>query len=242
MAKTPAQRHMARVLAQQEAQRAAAADPFGGTGGGQHQLMLAQLHAHMRQLKDIQSTEKKIEAKRKLLPEYLEYLDGVLAANAGAQDPVVTTLLVWLLDVGDYPLALDVAAYCLRHQLQLPDRFNRNVPTLLLDEVSDAALKGQLQGTDALAVLAQVDQLTHGLDAHDQASAKLHKAIGWAAMGKTHTQDLNADEIKQLQLDKVHIALQHLQRATALNDKAGVKKDVERLERRLKELQPNAPN
>ncbi len=242
MAKTPAQRHMARVLAQQEAQRAAAADPFGGTGGSQHQLMLAQLHAHMRQLKEIQSTEKKIEAKRKLMPDYLDYLDGVLAADVGAQDPVITTLLVWLLDVGDYLPALQVADYCLRHELQLPDRFNRNVATLLLDEVSDAALKGQLHGTDALAILARVDQLTHGLDAHDQARAKLHKAIGWAAMGKTHTQDLNADEIKQLQLDKVHIALRHLQRATDLNDKAGVKKDVERLERRLKELQPNAPN
>lgn len=242
MAKTPAQRHMARVLAQQEAQRTAAADPFGGASGGQHQLMLAQLHAHQRQLKDIQSTEKKIEAKHKLLPQYQEYLAGVLAADAGMQDPVVTTLLVWLLDTGHYPPALELAAYCLRHKLQLPDRFNRNVPTLLLDEVSDAALKGQLHGVDALAILAQVDLLTHGLDAHDQARAKLHKAIGWAAMGKTHTQDLNADEIKQLQLDKVHIALQHLQRATTLNDKAGVKKDVERLERRLKELQPNAPN
>ena len=233
---------MARILAEQEAQRAAAADPFGVASGSQHELMLAQLHAHSRQLKDIQSTEKKVEAKRKLLPEYMEYLDGVLAADAGVQDPVVTTLLVWLLDVGDWIPALDVAAYCLRHKLQLPDRFNRNLPTLLLDETSEAAIKGQLTGVDALAVLAKVDELTQGLDAHDQARAKLHKAIGWAAMGKTGTQDLNAEEIKQLGLDKVQIALPQLQRAMALNDKAGVKKDVERLERRLKELLPAAPN
>ena len=242
MPKTPAQRHMARILAEQEAARAAAADPFGGATGSQHELMLAQLHAHMRQLKDIQSTEKKVEAKRKLLPEYLEYLDGVLAADAGVQDPVVTTILVWLLDVGDWMQALDVAAYCLRHGLQMPDRFSRNVPTLLLDETSEAALKGQLVGVNALAVLAKVDELTQDLDAHDQARAKLHKAIGWAAMGKTGTQDLSADEIKQLELDKVHIALRHLQRAMALNDKVGVKKDVERLERRLNALQPAAPN
>lgn len=239
---TPAQRHMARILAEQEAQRAAAADPFGVASGSQHELMLAQLHAHSRLLKDIQSTEKKVEAKRKLLPEYLEYLDGVLAADAGVQDIVVTTLLVWMLDVGDWMSALDVAAYCLRHNLALPDRFNRNLPTLLLDETSEAAIKGQLTGADALVVLAKVDELTQGLDAHDQARAKLHKAIGWTAMGKTGTQDLNADEIKQLGLDKVQIALKHLQRAMVLNDKAGVKKDVERLERRLKELQPDAPN
>lgn len=233
---------MARVLAQQEAERAAAADPFGGATGGQHELMLAQLHAHMRQLKNIQATEKKVEAKRKLLPEYIDYLDGVLAADAGVQDPVVTTMLVWLLDVGDWMQALDVAAYCLRHNLALPDRFNRNVPTLLLDETSEAAIKGQLQGVNALAVLAKVDELTQELDTHDQARAKLHKAIGWAAIGKTHTQDLNADQIKALQLDQVRIALPHLQRAIELHAQVGVKKDVERLERRLKELQPDAPN
>lgn len=239
---TPAQKHFARVLAAQEAELAAAADPFGVASGSQHELMLAQLHAHSRQLKDIQSTEKKVEAKRRLLPEYSEYLDGVLAADAGVQDLVVTTLLVWMLDVGDWMSALDVAAYCLRHNLALPDRFNRNLPTLLLDETSEAAIKGQIAGADALVVLAKVDELTQGLDAHDQARAKLHKAIGWTAMGKTGTQDLNADEIKQLGLDKVQIALKHLQRAMALNDKAGVKKDVERLDRRLKELQPGAPN
>lgn len=240
---SPVQRHLARILAKQEAERAAAADPFGGTAQGtQHELMLAQLHAHMRQLKDIQSTEKKVEAKRKLLPEYMDYLDGVLEADAGVQDPVVTTVLVWMLDVGDWQPALDVAAYCVRHGLQLPDRFNRNLPTLLLDEISEAAIKGQLSGVNALAVLAKVDELTQGLDTHDQARAKLHKAIGWAAMGKTATQDLGADQIKQLGLDQVHIALQHLRRAIELHAQIGVKKDVERLERRLKELQPAAPN
>lgn len=247
MPMTPAQRHRARILAAQEATRAAAQDPFGGASGSQHQLMLAQLHAHMRLLKDIQATEKKIEAKRKLLPEYFEYLDGVLEADAGVQDPVVTTLLVWLLDVGEWVQALQVSEYCLRHGLVLPDRFNRNVPTLLLDEVSEAAIKGQLAGVDALTVLAKVDELTKDHDAHDQARAKLHKAIGWAAMGKHATHDLNAEEIKALQLDRVRIALPHLQRAIELHAQVGVKKDVERLERRLKELQPQdsgnqAPN
>lgn len=233
---------MARVLAQQEAESAAAADPFGAATGTQHELMLAQLHAHMRQLKEIQATEKKVEAKRKLLPDYLEYIDGVMAADAGVQDTVVTTIMVWMLDVGEWLQALKVAEYCLRHQLQLPDRFNRTVPTLLLDEVSEAAIKGLLAGVDALAVLAKVDQLTQALDAHDQARAKLHKAIGWAAIGKTHTKDLSTEQIKALQLDQVRIALPHLQRAVQLHAQVGVKKDVERLERRLKELQPDAPN
>lgn len=233
---------MARVTAAQEAAKAAAADPFGGASGSQHELMLAQLHAHMRLLKDIQSTEKKVEAKRKLLPDYLDYLDGVMESDAGVQDPVVTTMLVWLLDVGHWMQALDVADYCLRHGFALPDRFNRNIPTLLMDEVSEAAIKGRLRGVDAMAVLAKVDLLTAAHDAHDQARAKLHKAIGWAAIGKTATQDLSTEQIKQLGLDQVRIAMQHLCRAIELHAQVGVKKDVERLERRLKELQPDTPN
>ena len=244
MPMTPAQRHRARVLAALQAQAAAAADPYGPMLGAEHELMLAQLHQHLRTLKSIQSVERKIEAKRTLVGDFDNYLAGVLQADAGAQDAVVTTVLVWHLDVGNWVQALQLADYALRHQLQLPDRYNRNLPTLLLDEVSEAALKGELTGHTALVTLAKVDQLTAELDAHDQARAKLHKAIGWACMGKTATQDV---EVKELALDMATLAMQHLTRAMALNDKVGVKKDVERLERRLKDLQvsaspPQSPN
>ncbi|WP_255576264.1 phage terminase small subunit [Comamonas sp. Y33R10-2] len=233
MPMTPAQRHRARVLAAQQAEAAAATDPHGPMQGAEHELMLAQLHQHLRTLKGIQSVERKIEAKRTMLADFDNYLDGVLEADAGAQDPVVTTTLVWHLDVGNWLQGLQLADYAIRHQLALPDQYNRNLATLLLDEVSEAALKGQITGQQALVTLAKVDQLTTGHDAHDQARAKLHKAIGWACMGKTSTQDV---DVKELQLDMASLAIDHLTRAMALNDKVGVKKDVERLERRIKDL------
>lgn len=201
--------------------------------------MLAQLHAHLRTLKSIQSVERKIDAKRTMLGDFDNYVDGVLEADAGAQDPVVTTLLVWHLDVGNWRQGLQLADYCLRHGLQLPDQYQRDLPTLLLDEVSEAAIAGKLAGADALTALAQVDLLTQDKDAPDQARAKLFKAIGWAAIGKTATHDVDA---KQLHLEQVQIALPRLQRAIELHAQVGVKKDVERLERRLKELQTQAPN
>lgn len=236
---TPAQRHRARILAAQQAAAAAASDPHGPMQGAEHELMQAQLHAHMRTLKGIQSVARKIDAKRTMLGDFDNYVDGVLEADAGAQDPVVTTLLVWQLDVGNWRQGLQLADYCLRHGLQLPDQYQRDLPTLLLDEVSEAAIAGQLTGADALAALAQVDLLTQDKDAPDQARAKLLKAIGWAAIGKTATHDVDT---KQLPLDAVEIALPRLQRAIALHAQVGVKKDVERLERRLKELQAQAPN
>ncbi len=240
MPMTPAQRHRARVLAAQAAQAAAAHNPHGPMSGGPYELMQAQLHAHALTLRGIQSIQLKIEAKRTMLADYEPYLDGVLQADAGVPDIVLSTVLVWHIDVGNWPRAMQLAEYAMRHSLPLPDKYQRDLPTLLLDEVSEAAIAGKLTGTEALATLARVDLLTDGKDAPDQARAKLAKAIGWAAMGKTATQDVDT---KTLQLDAVQIALPQLRRAIALHAQVGVKKDVERLERRLAELlPPQAPN
>lgn len=238
MAQTPAQRHRARVLAAEHAAKAAATDPHGPMQGSEHQLMLATLHAHKATLKTIKAVENKIAAKAKFLPDFDAYLDGVLQADAGAQDPVLVEIFVWHMDVGHWPRALELADYALRHSLKMPDQYNRDLPAVLMEESADAAIAGKLTGPDALATLARVDMLTTGLDIHDQVRAKLHKAIGWAAMGKTTTTDVDP---KQLELQPVQVALEHLARAVTLFEKVGVKKDVERLERRLIELQSDAP-
>lgn len=239
MPMTPAQRHRARVMAAQAAMAAAAESPHGEMQGGAYELMQAQLHEHLRTLKNIQSVQLKVQAKHTMLADYEPYLDGVLQADAGVPDIVLSTVLVWHIDVGNWNRALQIAAYAMRHSLPLPDKYQRDLPTLLMDEISEAAIAGRLAGAEALATLAQVDMLTAEKDAPDQARAKLYKAIGWAAMGKSSTHDVDP---KTLQLDMVQIALPRLRRAIELHVQIGVKKDVERLERRLNELQPQAPN
>ncbi|ATH13840.1 hypothetical protein CHL79_16105 [Delftia acidovorans] len=234
MPQTPAQRHLARVLAEQQAALAAAADPHGPMQGSEHQLMLATLYAHKATLKNIKAVENKIAAKAKFLPDFDAYIDGVLQADAGAQDPVLVEVLVWQIDVGNWPRVLELADYALRHGLQMSDRYSRDLASVVMEETAEAAIAGKLAGHDAMVTLAKVDQLTTGLDIHDQVRAKLHKAIGWAAMGKTTTTEVDP---KQLELQPVQIALEHLTRAVTLFEKVGVKKDVERLERRLTELQ-----
>lgn len=236
---TPAQRHRARVMAAQAAMAAAAESPHGEMQGGVYELMQAQLHEHLRTLKNIQSVQLKVQAKHTMLADYEPYLDGVLQADAGVPDIVLSTVLVWHIDVGNWNRALQIAEYAMRHSLPLPDKYQRDLPTLLMDEISEAAIAGRLAGPAALTTLAQVDMLTAEKDAPDQARAKLYKAIGWAAMGKTSTHDVDP---KTLQLDMVQIALPRLRRAIELHVQIGVKKDVERLERRLNELQPQAPN
>lgn len=236
MRMTPAQQ----ALQRKQAALAAAAAPAGGnTGGSAYQLLLAQLYEHRQQLKAIQSIERKIEAKREFLPLYTPWVQGVLENGQGAQDLVFTTVWVWALDVGDYASALDMAQYILRHGLTLPDQYQRDPATTLIDEVADATLKGKVPFEQAAQVLARVGELTDAKDVPDQARAKLHKAMGYALVGRTSVSEV---DYKELPVEKAQLALPYLHRALELFSGVGVKKDIERLERRVKDtLAPPEP-
>lgn len=232
---SPVRLHQQRVAALQSA----AAAPHGGTvQGSAYELMQAQLFEHRRRLKAIQSVERKIEAKRAFLADYDAWIDGALAAGHGAQDQVFTTVLVWHIDTGSYARALQMATYALRHGMKLPDQYDRDLPTVLIDEISGAALAGKVPADQAELILATVAELTGGFDAPDQARAKLHKAIGYALIGKVGPADV---DFTQLPLPAAQAALNHLRRALELFENVGVKKDMERLERRLRDSAAVAP-
>ena len=48
-----------------------------------YELQLMQLNNDRRRLKQIQSTEAKIQLKQGLVPTYLPYVDGIMEANTG---------------------------------------------------------------------------------------------------------------------------------------------------------------
>jgi hypothetical protein len=220
-----------RVLAEKEAKAASAANAFGETQGTAYELQLAQLYEFKKRLKDVQSMEGKARMKAAMLPEMAPYLDGVLAADAGTQDEVLMTALVWSIDAGEYRRALQLAEYAVRHDLKMPDQYQRTLATALQDEFADAVLTGALAGDEAMDIAGQVLQLTDALDSHDQAKAKLYKAGGYALLGKTTT---NGADLKAVKLEACQKALPLLRQAMALHAGIGVKKDIERLEQRLK--------
>ncbi|GAA4087485.1 phage terminase small subunit [Zhongshania borealis] len=215
---TPAEKHRQRMAAKQEAERNT--DPSQSKNHTAYERQLVQLAEHKRQLKSIQSIEKKIELKKQIIPEYTAYLSGVLEANAGGADEVVTTLLLWCIDAGDYESALSIADYCLRHKLPTPDAHQRTMGTVIAEEFADNSLKGVEAIT--LGMLTAVNELTKESDMPDQVRAKLHKAIGY-----------------QLRDTDKATALAELQRALELNTAAGVKKDIEKLEREIKAAASN---
>ncbi|MFL9898539.1 phage terminase small subunit [Paraburkholderia fungorum] len=214
--KSPAQRHYERVSAELAAASAAPGESLAGASA--YELMLAKLATDRRRLKAIQSIERKIDVKRaELLPEYVDYVAGALSGGRGAQDDVLTTVMIWRVDAGDFAGALDIARYALAHRMTLPDQYDRPLATAIAEEFAQAALAAFKLGDEFDAgQLAEVMTLTESADMHDQVRAKLHKALGKALQDADRT-----------------AALDHLRRALQLDERAGVKQDIARLETEL---------
>ena len=132
MAMTPARKHLMRVKAAEEA--AKAAETQVRPDASQYELMLAKLYEDKRRLKGVESMKTRAEIKRELLPEYEPYITGVLQSDAGAQDDVLTTIMLWCIDAGDYSQALELATYAMRHNLSMADAFSRSLPCLLAEQ------------------------------------------------------------------------------------------------------------
>ncbi len=230
MADSPAKRHFARVLAAKEAAQKEPGALMDGAGIYEQHMML--LQDHRARLKNIQSDEGKAEFKRQVLPEYRAYMAGVLEADSGAQDTVVSTVMVWLIDAGLYDSALDVAAYMLRHKLPLPDQFRRTTGCAVAEEIAEAALLAQQTGGEFdTALLARVSELTASEDMPDEVRAKLYLAAGRAVVR-------GASDDSPLPLAVAEQCVADLRRAIELNPFCGGKKDLERAERWLKKATP----
>lgn len=202
MSLSPARQHRLRIQAEQAAREGGRVRHASG-----YDLMLLQLAEDRRRLKGVQSTVKKAEIKVELLPKYSAWAEGVLAAGGAQQDDVLMYVMLWRIDAGDYAGALEIGRHALRHGWVMP-LGNRNVQTVLAEEMADAAQSALLAaaGFDADLLLQTLD-LTTDLDMPDQSRARLHKAIG-AVLSESNPAS----------------ALNHLNHALQLDPRCGVKK------------------
>ncbi|MBB5447093.1 MULTISPECIES: phage terminase small subunit [unclassified Paraburkholderia] len=202
---TPISRHLKKIAAAGgDAGRPAGSAPR--LQARAQDLMRAKLAADQQRLKATKSIEKKIEIKREVLPDYGPYVTEVVARDAGGQDDVLLTLMVWLVDVGAIYDALNIAEYAIRHGLTMPAPFERSLAEVVAESIAETP---DVPAT----LLARVIALTDDHDMVDQVRAKLYKAYGLAVGA-----------------DRPVVAAEALRRALALNDKIGVKRDIARLE------------
>ncbi|WP_342357382.1 phage terminase small subunit [Ectopseudomonas khazarica] len=201
-------------------------------------MQMAQLHQHYQQLRGIQSTQAKEELKAKLLPDYAPYIDGVLASGQGAQDEVVTTVMLWRFDAADYEGGLQIAAYVLKHGLEMSDNFARKTPCLIAEVVAEAALKAARAGNVFdVGIIAEADRLTAAHDMPDEVRAKVKLAIGLLAANM-----VDEKEAKPSDLQCLEVAQHFIPRAIELHERCGGKKALERVERLLKKHAEQKPS
>lgn len=212
---SPAQRHMMRVSAEKASSQRVSNPLRSALPYGQ---MLMKLRGDRQILKTIYSVEDKARRKRDMLPSYAPWIAGVLASDAGSQDDILMTMLQWSLDAGDIHGSFDMARYALKHGLTVPNN-KRPAPYLFAEDVALAAMRARSAGEPVSVddLLTAID-MTLPFDMPDPVRAKLHKITG---------QVLRDD-------GQPEQALIHLQRAMQLDSAAGVKKDIERLERELR--------
>jgi len=219
---TIAQRHFLRVQAAQQGAQEDVAEPTDA-----ERMMRASLWADRRAIHDIKSMERKATYKAEVLPRYADYVAGVLEGDSGRDDEILMTVMVWRFDVRDLDGGLAIAEYALRHGLTTPDRFKRDTASLIAEEVAeqvlailDARRETDQDGTDPEQLVAWAERaqaLTEDADIHDPIRAKLAKAIGYALRAAGNES----------------AALDYLKDAVRLYPQVGVKKDIERLQRKV---------
>jgi len=243
MSSSPFQRHRQQKLAALAgatglAVAGLAAEPDPASAAGQEYAILrAVLHDHLRKLQDVESHEARVPMKREFGAEFAPWVRGVIEADKPVQDEILMTLLVWAIDIGEFEDAMILGRFALKHGLAMPERYNRSAACFLREDIAEIALAQP--GVVAHEILVELDQLTNAADMPDAAKAKLDKALGRSRLAKADSFDAS-DETGPAGGAAAYASegLAHLHRAMKLNANIGVKKDIQRAEKMLRDLAP----
>jgi hypothetical protein len=149
----------------------------------------------------------------------------------GAAPEILPTMMVWEIDAGNWPRALELAEHVLRFKVPLPDHFKRDAATLIVEDIAEAASAEQLAGNAfPIDVLERVEALTFGTDMHDEVQAKLCKAIGVELARAAGEIDTGAADF----IAAATRALEPLRQAQTLHARSGTKTKVAQLEKAIK--------
>lgn len=118
----------------------------GDSGAAQGNDLLNQLQAAMEtdlgRLSTIPVIEDKAKLKVDLIKNYLPFVKDYIEKGHNYPNSIAVQVMVWLFDIGDIEnaLALGLALNRMPNQI-MPERFKRDLPTMIADEVYEWANK-----------------------------------------------------------------------------------------------------
>lgn len=224
---TPAQKHWQTVMANRRGAQVEEVQVVRTA----HEQILHRLRMDQASLHRVQSAVAKAGMKREMLPGYQGWIDGTLQGDSGRPDEVITTLMIWAVDCQDYPLALRIGRYVVRHGLAMRDDFKRTAPVMLAEEMCNQVINLATTDTGDLAgyipLLDELADVVAGCDMPDEVAAKIYKSRAYARRNST-------DPAVRAEM------LEFFRQATALNPNAGVKREIQSLTRELKNAKASA--
>ena len=181
----------------------------------------AAMESDLTQLKKFSHMEDKIAYKAQALEQhqYLDYLRRYQAQGKDHPNMVFAWVVIWLVDLGHWKTALDFLPLLMAQNQRLPGRFStQDWPTFLIDQLYDEGAKHLSQGRDAVERSQVINLFTQFIQLLDTHQWRVSELIG----GKLYAM---AAKLEQ-SVFNLGNAYTYGTKATAVNDKAGVKKMV----------------
>ena len=186
--------HKRRVLAQGPAATVAgakvevysSATALASPANGQKHLKLmeAALEVDLQRIGEINSHELRRQLKREeLLPKYQEYVRQYRDSGLSFPNSVLMYVLIWLFDTAEFDKGLELADFAISQGQVLPERFNRDIPTFVADEVIDWAEREYKAGRSPEPYLTNLLPRVDGeWTLFERIPARYHKQVGILAL------------------------------------------------------------
>ncbi|EOA2952921.1 TPA: phage terminase small subunit [Yersinia enterocolitica] len=232
---TPMQRQQARQLAERRAARLAETPMAGAAQESQHIKLLAlgndlkQLHG-MELIADKQAFKQEV-----LLPRWMPHAQAYLDGERVYQNPVLVYCIIWLLDTGQFELALQWADIAIAQGQKTPDGFKSELPSFVAHFILDWAETEAERGHSTEPYFSQLfEKVRDTWRLNERLTARYYRFAGLQLLrgedGKALASAVN-DPDKLMQADQL------LERAEWLHPKIQVKTQRQRIAARLRALQ-----
>lgn len=172
---------------------------------------------HLNILKDMKSIQERIAKKAEWLPEYQGYIDGCLAVSPAPQNTVLVHLMIWAIDANEFELAVRIAEYAVLNDMVMPEGYSRTTAEFVTEQCAEVFIDDTNFAIAHASLIERIINLGEGEQMVDEVRAKIYRALG--------------DALNQAQPME---AVSAYKNALRYNPKAGCKKDLEQLEKRLR--------
>lgn len=146
-------------------------------------LMETALAGDLERLSAINSLELRQQLKREeLLPKYRDYVRRYRESGLNYPNPVLMQVLVWLFDTEQFEEGLELALFAIEQGQNLPERFKRDVPTFVADQVIEWAEAEHKAGRSPEPYVSNLLPLVEAWKLFERIPARYHKLLGLLAM------------------------------------------------------------